>query len=175
MESKVVDQLAQRRDKLLEMTRKEAGPARVGFGNDPKLRKDIVPLDIMDVDSILGGGFRKGRMAMVVGRESMGKTLFTQWVIKAFQSQGMVCGFMDPEKTFEPKWFDTTGVNTDELLVVQPSSTEQAFDVATMWSENGMDLIVIDSLAALTPMARLEADFVKQDFMGLQARRLRKG
>ena len=175
MEGQVVEQMAARRQQLLEMTKKEAGAGRVGYGSDPKLRKDVVPINVLDVDAILGGGFRRGRMAMVVGREAMGKTLFTQWVVKAFQDQGLVCGFMDPEKTFEPAWFTATGVDVEKLIVLQPGSTEQAFDMACMWADNGMDLIVIDSLAALTPQARLEADFVKQDFMGLQARKVTEG
>ena len=173
--TKLVEAATERRDKLLEMTQSQVGKERVGLGSDKKLTMEVVPIGILTVDDVLGGGLRRGRMAMVIGQESMGKTLFTQWVIKAFQEQGGVCGFIDPEKTYESQWFTRTGVNVDDLIVVQPESTEQAFDLASMWSQEGMDLIVIDSLAALTPKARVSADLNDQEFMGLQPRKVSEG
>ena len=146
-----------------------------GYGNDARLVKDLVPINVLGVDDILGGGFRKGRMAMVVGHESMGKTLFTQWVIRAFQQRGEMCAFIDPEKTFQPDWFTKTGVNVEDLLVVQPASTEQAFDIACDWADAGVGLIVIDSLAALTPKARVDAGLEDQEFVGLLPRKLSEG
>ena len=166
---------AERKKKLLEITKSIVGTKRVGYGDDPKLRKEVIPINVLDIDTILGGGFRKGRMVMVIGQESMGKTLFTQWVIKAFQDRGEICGLMDPEKTYDPEWFEKTGVIVEDLLIVQPESTEQAFDLACTWSENGVDLIVMDSLAALTPKARGESDLEKQEFMGLSARKMSDG
>ena len=165
----------ERRQRLLQITQAEVGKDRVGFGNDSKLVKEVVPIGVLDVDDILGGGLRKGRMAMIVGHESMGKTLFTQWIIRAFQGRGELCGFIDPEKTYEPKWFEQTGVNTADLLVVHPSNTEQTFDLACTWAESGMGLIVIDSLAALVPRSRIESDLDNQEFMGLAARKSSEG
>ena len=165
----------ERKQKLLELTRSAVGKERAGYGDDARLVKDLIPINVLGVDEILGGGFRKGRMAMITGQESMGKTLFTQWVICAFQRAGEVCAFIDPEKTFDPEWFCKTGVNVGDLLVVQPSSTEQAFDTACMWAENGVGLIVIDSLAALTPKARLDAGLEEQEFVGLLPRKLSEG
>ena len=166
---------AERKRKLLEVAKDAIGTNRVGMGDDKKLQKETVPINVLDVDSILGGGFKRGRVAMVIGEESMGKTLFTQWVIAAFQKQGDVCGLIDPEKTYLEEWFKRTGVETDDLLVAQPSSTEQAFDLACAWSENGMGLIVMDSLAALTPKARAESSLEKQEFMGLGPRKISEG
>ena len=169
--TEVTDAAKKRRDKLLEIAYAELGKNRAGLGRDPVLHKETVPLNIMDVDSILGGGIRRGRMAMVVGHESMGKTLFTQWVIRAFQEAGDVCGFIDPEKTYEAPWFERTGVQVDDLIVAQPPSTEAAFDLAIQWATNGMGLIVVDSLAALVPKARSASDLDNQEFMGLAARK----
>ena len=171
----IVEIAEERKRKILELTQDMIGKERTGFGDDPKLLRDVVPINVLDVDDIIGGGFRKGRMAMIVGQESMGKTLFTQWIIKAFQEQGEICGFIDPEKTYDPKWFTTTGVNVNDLIVVHPASTEQTFDLACEWAQNGVGLIVIDSLAALTPQARTEADLVDQEFMALAARKVSDG
>lgn len=173
--STLLDKAKQRREAILELTQAQVGKSRVGFGNDERLVKETVPIGYPDIDEMLGGGLRKGRIAMVVGQESMGKTLFTQWVIRAFQERGEICGFIDPEKTFDPDWFDKTGVNIDELLVVQPASTEQAFDLATVWATNGVGLIVIDSLAALTPQSRVNDDLTSQEFMGLMPRKISEG
>ena len=171
----ILDKADERKRKLLEITQDMVGKDRTGFGDDPKLLKDVIPINIPNVDDILGGGFRKGRVAMIVGQESMGKTLFTQWIIKSFQEQGEICGFVDPEKTFDAKWFEITGVNVRDLVVVHPESTEQTFDLACEWSRNGMGLIVVDSLAALTPKARREADLEDQEFMGLASRKTSEG
>ena len=171
----LVEAAAERKQRLLEITQAGVGKDRVGLGNDPKLLRDVIPVGVLDVDQILGGGFRLGRMAMIVGHESMGKTLFTQWVIKAFQEHGYVCGFIDPEKTYEPQWFTKTGVKVEDLIVVHPESTEQTFDLACEWAKQGMGLIVIDSLAALTPKARAAADMEDQEFMGLAARKASEG
>lgn len=175
MSEELLRSAQERKRKLLELTQVEVGKARTGLGDDPKLLRGTVPVNVLGVDEILGGGFRKGRMAMVVGHESTGKTLFTQWVIKAFQEQGEVCGFIDPEKTYESHWFTVTGVNVADLIVAQPGSTEQAFDLAITWATNGMGLIVMDSLAALTPKARMESDLSAQEFMGLGPRKISEG
>ena len=171
----MLEEMRERRQRLLELTQGEVGKNRADFGDSDKLRKETVPINVLDIDDILGGGLRKGRMAMVVGHESMGKTLFTQWIIKAFQDYGEICGLIDPEKTYEKDWFVKTGVNVEDLLVVQPASLEQAFDLACLWSANGVGLIVIDSLAALTPQARVDADLADQDFRGLAPRKISEG
>ena len=172
VDDQLVEKARERRAKLMEMTQAKVGKRRVGYGDDPKLVKDVVKLNVLDIDDILGGGFRLGRAAMVIGPAAVGKTLFTQWVMKAFQDLGHQCAFMDPEKTYEPDWFERTGVNVDELIVFQPESIEQAADVACMWIENDVKLVVIDSLAWMSAKAQVDAEMVTQDFMGLNARKL---
>ena len=175
MAPKLTDLASERKKQLLDITRDAIGKERAGFGTDKSLEKETIPLGIPEIDKILGGGFRKGRIAIVVGNESMGKTLLTQWTIKAFQEHGEICGFIDPEKTYEGAWFATTGVNIDDLIVAQPASTEQAFDLACLWSKNDVGLIVIDSLAALTPKARADSSLEKQEFRALAPRKIGEG
>ena len=164
-----------KRDRLLKLTQDRMGSKRAMLGDNSKLKLEVVPIDVAVIDAILGGGWKRGRMALIIGAASMGKTLLTQWTIQAFQSRGYVCGFIDPEKTYDPDWFGATGVNVEDLIVARPESMEQAFDQASEWAENDMDLIVVDSLAALTPKMRLEADLADRDTMGLQARKISEG
>ena len=121
------EQARARRDRILALTQGEVGKGRALLGNDPKLHLETVPIEVMDIDQMLGGGVRRGRMGLVVGEASMGKTLFTQWVIQAFQRKGYLCGFIDPEKTYDEEWFKATGVSTKDLIVFRPQSLEQAF------------------------------------------------
>ena len=169
------DDFKARQQQLLELTRSEIGSARASLGDSDELVKETLPIGIPVVDNILGGGLRKGRVALIVGHESMGKTLLVQWIIRAFQEKGELCGYIDAELTYEPAWFGQTGVDVSKLIVAQPTTTEQAFDLATMWASNDVGLIVIDSLAALTPKAQLEADLDDQEFMALGARKLSLG
>ena len=175
MTQEAVDIAAERRQRLLDLTHERLGKKRAGFGDDPKLLKANVRLDILELDEILGGGLRRGRIAIVTGAESMGKTLLAQWSIAAFQREGEVCALIDAEQTYEPSWYEKTGVNTRELIVAQPGSTEQAFDMMGEWSEAGMGLIVVDSLTALVPKARKDSDLESQEYMGLAARKLSDG
>ncbi|KKN86934.1 hypothetical protein LCGC14_0264970 [marine sediment metagenome] len=174
-ESELLDTASERRAKLMDITKARVGAKRGLMGDDPKLHMETIETDIPGLDDILAGGWRRGRMGMVIGEASMGKTLIMQWTIRAFQQKGYVCGFIDPEKTFDAEWFEKTGVNTSELLVVRPTSTEQAFDLACDWAANGMDFIGIDSLAALVPVYRLEHDLEEKDVMGLHARKVGEG
>ena len=166
-----VELAAERKQKLLVMTQAKVGKERVGLGTDPRLTKKVVPLNVLGIDDILGGGLRKGRMAIVVGPESAGKTLLAQWTMKAFQEAGELCGYIDAERTYDPTWFAKTGVNVDDLLVVQPGNTEQAYDLCCLWAQNDVGLIVIDSMTALVPKSRIESELEDQEFMGLAARK----
>jgi recombination protein RecA len=171
----IVDAAVERRQALLEKAEKRLGKDRAHTGDSPELFLGTVPTDIPQLDQILGGGWRRGRLAIVTGEASMGKTLITQWTIKAFQARGLVCGFMDPEKTFDAEWFGKTGVNVSELLVARPSNTEQAFDLACDWVKGGMDLVVIDSMAALVPKARAESGLEESEVMGRAPFKLGEG
>ncbi|KKK48300.1 hypothetical protein LCGC14_3146510, partial [marine sediment metagenome] len=113
----LLTQARERRDRLLEVAVKTAGKGRTALGDDSRLHLETVSMDpvvgVTGIDEMLGGGWRRGRMGMVIGEASMGKTLFTQWVIRAFQAKGYLCGFIDPEKTYDEEWFKATGVNTE--------------------------------------------------------------
>ncbi len=129
---------------------------RVMLGDDPALKLPTISTGVPELDRILGGGVRLGRMGMVIGEASMGKTLITQWVIAAFQRRGMLCAMIDPEHTYDADWFEKTGVDPTKLIMLRPSSTEQAFDVACEWVKKKIDLIVIDSVAVVVLIVRSE-------------------
>ena len=163
-------------EELLKITQQHVGKGnRVLMGDDPKLKMATITSGIPELDRIIGGGWRCGRFAMIVGEASMGKTLLTQRAIVSFQALGKTCAFIDPERTFDGEWFGKTGVDVSKLIVLRPNSTEQAFDVACEWVENGIDLVVIDSLAALTPLRRMENTLVDQNQMGLNAAKIGEG
>ncbi len=152
---------------LLKIAEKITSSKRAVLGDNPSLFMGVIPSGVPGLDDILGhGGWRRGRMGMIIGDASMGKTLLTQWTIRAFQQQGLICGFIDPEKTYDEEWFAATGINTAELIVVRPTSTEEAFDLASAWAVADMDLIVMDSLAALEAKARAESSLEEKEFMG---------
>lgn len=179
IDPEVLAQAAAKQKALLEMTEKSVGKKRVAVGSDPSLLLDTISMDeavgVPGLDQILGGGWRLGRMGMVVGAESTGKTLVTQWTIKAFQMLGLSCGFMDPEKTYDEAWFRVTGVDTDRLLVVRGLTLEAYFELACEWAAAGVDLIVMDSLAAMVPGQRMEHALDKQEYMGLAPRKISEG
>ena len=173
--SDITESREKRLKDLMKVTAKEVGDSRAMMGDDPRLYLGILPTDIPVLDNILDGGFRRGRMALIIGEASMGKTLLTQWVMKAAQARDMIIGFIDPEKTFDSGWFDATGVDASKIIVVRPTTTEQAFDVAVKWAEARMDLIVIDSLASLTPKARLEKGLDEAMVIGRAAHAANEG
>ncbi len=148
---------------------------RVMFGDDPRAAFETISTDVMEVDRILGGGWKLGRMGMVIGEATMGKTLLMQWTIAAFQKRGHLCGFMDTEHTFDAEWFSKTGVDVSKLIVFRPAHTEQAFDVACVWVENNVTLVCMDSVAALVPKMRTENTLEEREVMGLSARKLNEG
>ncbi len=175
-----IDEVAEtHRNKLLDIAVHTGGKDRAAMGDSPRLHLETISIDaavgVPGIDDMLGGGWRRGRMGMVVGEASMGKTLLTQWTMAAFQHLGYSVGFIDPEKTYDADWFARTGVDIKKLIVQRPANTEQAFDLACKWSEAGMDLIVIDSLAALVPKARMENDLETQEYMGRSAFKISEG
>lgn len=172
----LAEEAKEKRDKLLKLTVEKVGKKRGMMGDDPGLHMDVVSTGIVPFDNMLGnGGFRRGRFVMITGEASMGKTLVTQWIMKAFQDLDLNVGFLDPEKTYESGWFGATGVDVSKLIVVRPSTTEQAFDTAGLWVENGMDLVVIDSLAALTPEVRTQHALTDRDIIGKPAKAINEG
>ena len=125
----------------------------------------------LSLDLALGGmGFPRGRIIEVYGPESSGKTTLALHAVANAQKEGGVAAFIDAEHALDPAWAKRLGVNLEELLVSQPSSGEEALQIAEMLiKSNAVDIIVVDSVAALVPRAELEGD-IGDSHVGLQAR-----
>ncbi len=132
---------------------------------------EAIPTGSMSLDMALGvGGLPRGRVIEIYGPESSGKTTLTLSVIHQIQEMGGVAAFIDAEHAFDASYARKVGVKLDDLLISQPDTGEQALEIAeTLTRSNAVDLIVIDSVAALTPRAEIEGD-MGDSHMGLQAR-----
>jgi recombination protein RecA len=136
-----------------------------------KLNIETIPTGSLSLDLALGvGGVPKGRIIEIYGPESSGKTTLASHVIAETQKKGGLAAFIDAEHAFDPEYARKLGINTDELLISQPDNGEQALNIAeTLVRSNGIDIVVIDSVAALTPKAEIEGE-MGDSHMGLQAR-----
>ncbi len=132
---------------------------------------DVVSTGSLGLDIALGvGGVPRGRVVEIFGPESSGKTTLTLHVVAEMQKLGGVAAFVDAEHALDPSYAEKLGVDIDELLVSQPDTGEQALEITDMLVRSGaVDVIVIDSVAALTPKAEIEGD-MGDSHMGLQAR-----
>jgi recombination protein RecA len=143
---------------------------RLGDGVD-LLEIEAIPTGSILLDEALGiGGYPKGRIIEIYGPESSGKTTLALHAIAEAQKKGGIAAFIDAEHALDPIYAKGLGVNTDNLWVSQPDSGEQALEIAESLVRSGaMDIIVVDSVAALTPQAEIEGD-MGDSHMGLQAR-----
>jgi recombination protein RecA len=142
------------------------------LGKDPIEREvHVIPTGSLGLDIALGiGGLPRGRIIEIYGPESSGKTTMTLHIIAEAQKRGGVCAFIDAEHALDVGYAKKLGVKTEELLVSQPDCGEQALEIADMLvRSNALDVIIIDSVAALTPKAELEGD-MGDSHVGLQAR-----
>ena len=132
---------------------------------------EVVSTGSLALDVALGvGGLPKGRVVEIYGPESSGKTTLTLQVIAECQKQGGTAAFVDAEHALDPIYAEKIGVNVDDLLVSQPDTGEQALEITDMLVRSGaVDIVVVDSVAALTPRAEIEGD-MGDSHMGLQAR-----
>ncbi len=132
---------------------------------------DVVPTGSLELDIALGvGGVPRGRVIEIFGPESSGKTTLTLHIVSEVQKLGGTAAFVDAEHALDPGYAEKLGVNMDELLVSQPDTGEQALEITDMLVRSGaVDVVVIDSVAALTPKAEIEGD-MGDSHMGLQAR-----
>ena len=132
---------------------------------------DVISTGSLNLDIALGiGGLPRGRVVEIYGPESSGKTTLTLHVIAEMQKAGGVAAFVDAEHALDPGYAEKLGVDIDELLVSQPDTGEQALEITDMLVRSGaVDIVVIDSVAALTPKAEIEGD-MGDSHMGLQAR-----
>jgi len=152
---------------------KQFGKGSVMFLGDEGAQVDIeaVSTGSLSLDVALGiGGLPRGRVIEIYGPESSGKTTLTLHVIAEMQKLGGTAAFIDAEHALDPRYAKRLGVDTDELLISQPDTGEQALEITDMLVRSGsVDIIVIDSVAALTPKAEIEGE-MGASHMGLQAR-----
>lgn len=140
------------------------------LGEAKKVDVELLPSGSLSLDIALGGGFPKGRIIEIYGPESSGKTTLTLHAIAEMQKQGGTAAFIDAEHALDPAYAKRLGVDTDNLLVSQPDNGEQALEIVeTLVRSNAVDLIVVDSVAALVPQAEIDGD-MGDSHMGLQAR-----
>jgi recombination protein RecA len=135
-----------------------------------------IPTGSVGLDQATGcGGYPRGRIVEIFGAEASGKTTLTLHAIAACQAAGGTAAFVDAEHAFDATYAEKLGVDLDALLVAQPDHGEQAMEIVDLLvSSGGVDLVVVDSVAALTPQAELEGDMADQQ-VGLQARLMSKG
>ncbi|MDO6708000.1 MULTISPECIES: recombinase RecA [unclassified Photobacterium] len=143
------------------------------LGDNRTMDIETISTGSLSLDIALGaGGLPMGRIVEIYGPESSGKTTLTLETIAAAQRKGKTCAFIDAEHALDPIYAKKLGVNIDELLVSQPDTGEQALEICDALARSGaVDLIVVDSVAALTPKAEIEGE-MGDSHMGLQARML---
>ncbi len=156
---------------LREIQNKFGEGAMMKLGSAPKVDVGVVPTGSLGLDAALGvGGLPRGRIIEIYGPESSGKTTLTLHVVAEAQKMGGLCAFIDAEHAMDPEYAKKLGVNINELLISQPDNGEQALEIAESIVRSGkVDVLVIDSVAALTPKDEIEGDMGAQH-VGKQAR-----
>ena len=163
-------------DLAMKQIQKEYGEGSImKLGENQKMNIRSISTGSLNLDIALGvGGVPRGRIIEIYGAESSGKTTLAIHIIAEAQKLGGVAGFIDAEHALDPVYAKALGVNIDELLISQPDTGEQALEIADMLVRSGaLDVIVIDSVAALVPKAEIEGEMGDQQ-MGLQARLMSK-
>jgi recombination protein RecA len=156
---------------IREIKTKFGDEAIMKLGEAPKVDIDAIPTGSIGLDWALGiGGYPRGRMIEIFGPESSGKTTLTLHAIAEAQKKGGICAFIDAEHAMDPDYARKLGVKVDELLLSQPDTGEQALEIVESLVRSGkIDIIVIDSVAALTPKDEIEGE-MGQSHVGKQAR-----
>jgi recombination protein RecA len=164
------------RDKNIEMAmsqiERQFGTGAIMRMGDEEIRKmDVIPTGALSLDLALGiGGVPRGRIVEIYGPESSGKTSLALHIVAEAQRNGGLAAFIDAEHALDPTYARAIGVDVDELLISQPDTGEQALEITDMLIRSGaLDVVVIDSVAALVPRAELEGD-MGDTHVGLQAR-----
>ncbi|HEY7463157.1 MAG TPA: recombinase RecA [Candidatus Limnocylindria bacterium] len=156
---------------ILQIEKQFGRGAIMRLGDRGAQQVEVIPTGSVALDLALGvGGVPRGRITEIFGPESSGKTTLCYHVVANAQRAGGVAAFIDAEHALDPSYARNVGVNVDELLVSQPDTGEQALEIAeTLIRSNGVDVVVIDSVAALVPRAEIEGE-MGDSFVGLQAR-----
>lgn len=141
------------------------------LGEARRMKVEVIPTGSISLDVALGvGGVPRGRIIEIFGPEASGKTTLAQHIVAEAQMRGGVAAFVDAEHALDPDYARKIGLNVDQLLISQPDTGEQALDIVeTLVRSNAMDVIVVDSVAALTPKAEIEGEMGDRH-IGLQAR-----
>jgi recombination protein RecA len=159
-------------DLAVEQIQREHGEGSImRLSDDPHQKVEAIPTGSLALDNALGvGGVPRGRIIEIFGPESSGKTTLATHIVAEAQKKGGTCAFIDAEHAFDPNYAEQLGVDTDELLISQPDTGEQALNIAdTLVRSGALDVIAIDSVSALVPQAELEGD-MGDTHVGLQAR-----
>jgi len=156
---------------LLELKKKYGDGAVMRLGESTRLAVEVIPTGSIALDIALGvGGIPRGRVTEIFGPESSGKTTLCQHIVAEAQKRGGNCAYIDMEHALDPIYAAKCGVDTDALYVAQPDTGEQALEIAeTLIRSGGVDVVVVDSVAALVPRAEIEGD-MGDATMGMQAR-----
>ena len=177
---KIDEKNKENKEKMLDLALKQihkdfGDGAIMKLGENQKLNIKTISTGSINLDIALGvGGVPRGRIVEIYGAESSGKTTLALHIIAEAQKEGGVVGFIDAEHALDPVYAKALGVNIDELLISQPDTGEQALEIADMLVRSGaMDVVVVDSVAALVPKAEIEGEMGDQQ-MGLQARLMSK-
>ena len=159
-------------DMALAQIDKQYGAGSVmRMGERPGMTIEVVPTGALSLDLALGvGGLPRGRVVEIYGPESSGKSTLAMHVVAEGQRNGGICAYIDAEHAMDPVYAKAIGVDIDQLLISQPDTGEQALEIADMLIRSGaIDVLVIDSVAALTPRAEIEGE-MGDSHVGLQAR-----
>src|SRR5216684_918093 len=156
---------------LAQIERQFGRGAIMRLGDDARAPVEVIPTGSIALDVALGiGGLPRGRIVEIYGPESSGKTTVALHAVANVQKNGGIAAFIDAEHALDPEYAKNLGVDTDALLVSQPDTGEQALEIADMLIRSGaIDIIVIDSVAALVPRAEIEGE-MGDSHVGLQAR-----
>ena len=160
----------------IEKIEKDFGKGSImKLGDKTTVNVDAIPTGSLSLDIALGiGGIPRGRIIEIYGPESSGKTTLAQHIVAECQKKGGIAAFVDAEHALDPEYAQNLGVNINELLISQPDTGEQALDITEELVRSGaVDIIVVDSVAALVPKAEIEGTMEDQQ-MGLQARLMSK-
>src|SRR5487761_2055647 len=166
------DDRAKALDAALGQIEKQFGKGSImRMGENLHMNIESIPTGALALDLALGiGGLPRGRIVEIYGPESSGKSTLAMHVVAEAQRNGGICAYIDAEHAMDPVYAGAIGVNIDDLLISQPDTGEQALEIADMLIRSGaLDVIVIDSVAALTPRAEIEGD-MGDSHVGLQAR-----
>lgn len=155
---------------IAQITKQFGDGSIMKLGEAKKIDVELLPSGSLSLDLALGGGYPKGRIIEIYGPESSGKTTLALHAISEIQKQGGQAAFIDAEHALDPAYAKRIGVNTEDLLISQPDNGEQALEICeTLVRSGAVDLIVVDSVAALVPQAEIDGDMGDAQ-MGLQAR-----